>query len=124
MDFFERGGGARFYFFFSKTFFDPLFYYPSECNSSFGLVHKSFILFCRISPLRNPTNSVCKKYHSIRLRKLWWTFIPTTLALFVDLVVWIGNLFAQWFHINCDGRLFYSLSSTPLSFFNTLIRCV
>ena len=48
--------------FFSKTFYGPLFYYLSECNSSFGLVLKSFILFCRISPLRSPTNKELREY--------------------------------------------------------------
>ena len=34
---FERGEGVDFTFF-SKTFFDPLFYYLSEYNLNFGLV--------------------------------------------------------------------------------------
>ena len=52
---FLEGGEKRDFSFFQKTFFGPFFYYLTEYNSSIGLVHKSFILFCRISPLRDST---------------------------------------------------------------------
>ena len=49
---FKVGGGAKFYFFCQKTVFGPLFYYLSECNSSFGLVSKSFYFFALNGLLR------------------------------------------------------------------------
>ena len=58
---FLKGGEGEILLFFSKTFFGPLFYYLSECNSSFSLVYKIFHTFVQtlkvFLTLRSSTNS-------------------------------------------------------------------
>ena len=83
IDFYLWGGGARFYSFFLTIFWSTLLLYLSECNSSFSLVQKSFILFCTLTSLlmlRSSTNN--------------WSLMKGLLKLFNTIVLWWSERFS------------------------------